>query len=151
MLWLTGSTVHLVVVFGVVQIWPALELIANTGAGFMLRTTNPDAFSMGMVQVTGAASTFVISLVATGAWLRSPRPLLLIFVGYSLDLMSYISFPLLGVKRWILFGAPFSEVLMGLELLGVERGPVVLFELWYAGFMALVFLAAKRRRAAAPV
>jgi hypothetical protein len=148
MLWFTGSTVHQVVIFGSLQLWPAPAIIENTGAGFMLNTTNPDEFSRGMVLVTGAAATFVVSLAAIAVWLRTRSPVALIFVGYSLDLITYLSLPSLGVRRWVLFGAPYSEVLEGLSVLGVGKAPVALFELCFIAAMAALFLGARKRRLA---
>lgn len=149
MLWLTGSTIHQVVVLGTVQLWPAPALIESTGAGFMLNTTNPDDFSKGLVWVAGASTTFLVALAALPVWLRTRSGVALIFVGYMLDLVTYLALPSLGLKRWVLFGAPYSEVLQGLSLLGVGRGAVAAFELGFIAAMIALVLQ-RRRRAAAP-
>lgn len=148
MLWFTGSTVHQVVVLGGLQLWPAPAIIESTGAGFMLRTTNPDDFSQGMVLVTGAAATFAVALAATAVWLRGRSPVALIFAAWSVDLITYLALPSLGVRRWVLFGAPYSEVLEGLRLLGVGRAPVALFELAFIAALLALMLGARKRRLA---
>lgn len=146
MLWLTGSTINQVVVLGSLQLWPEVAIIESTGAGFMLNTTNPDDYSKGLVWVAGASTTFLVALAALPVWLRTRSGVALIFVGYMLDLITYLALPSLGLKRWVLFGAPYSEVLMGLTLLGVGRAPVALFQL--AFIAAMIVLVLKRRRSA---
>jgi hypothetical protein len=146
MLWATGAVVNQVVVLGTLQLWPAPAIVESTGAGFMLNTTNPDDFSRGLVWVSGASSTFLVALAAVPVWLRTRSGLSLIFVGYMLDLLTYLALPSLGLKRWVFFGAPFSEVLAGLSLLGVGRDAVAAFLLCFILAMLALFASAAWRR-----
>jgi hypothetical protein len=146
MLVLTGSTIHQVVILGRLQLVPEVAIIESVGAGFMLNTTNPTDFSKGLVWVTGASTTFLVSLSVIPYWLKTRSKVALIFVCYAIDLFTYLTMPLFGFKRWILFGAPFSEVLAGLELLGVGRAPVAVFLLAFAGGFAALILHAKKTR-----
>jgi hypothetical protein len=143
MQWITGSTVEQIVILGRLQLWPAVAIIENTHAGFMIKATNPDAYSYGMVLVTGASSTFCVALAAIPWWLRTRSKVALIFVFWSLDIITYLTLPSLGVRRWILFGAPYSEMLEGLEFLEVPRWITGLFELAFIVAAVLLFRASR--------
>jgi hypothetical protein len=134
----TGGQIHQVVILEVLQVVPSFAVVDATGAVYMMATTPASDLAKAFTWIAGAGSTFLISLAAIPIWLKKRTLPWLVVVLWSLDFVTYLALPSLGLKRWLFTGPPFSEVLEGLSFLGVGPGAVAAFLVaWTAGMATL--------------
>lgn len=121
MIGLSGADLVSMKVFGKLQLYPKISLAENMRAGFEIVTIFPDNFAKGLTQLSGVMMTLLVSTIAAATFRKTVYHLIGIL--YCLDLWSYLLLPPLGIRRWLLFGSSYSELLQGAFLLGIS--PIV--------------------------
>ncbi|MEW5692245.1 MAG: hypothetical protein AB1765_02995 [Candidatus Hydrogenedentota bacterium] len=131
MIMFTDANIGSITISGKLQIYPEVTIKENMKAGFEIYVYFPDTITKGLVQVSGAFATLLVSIIGFILYLKKRRFIYLIFIFYVLDILTYITLPLIGLRRWLLFGPKFSEVIQGFYLLSINPFYLYLFLVIY--------------------
>lgn len=126
-----GCTIRQIRIMPGIQIYPSLKRAAcRTVAISYTEPAGPRRRGFVAFMGTGSTTLLAYLLLALLGWLRPSgycRTFLAVMaVLAAWDMYSYSTLPLLGLKRFVVFGGSHAEPVHAMELMGVPRAPFLI-------------------------